>query len=201
MWAAMCLVMMAPTAARPMLRIASGSALRGTVFLIAYLLVWLALALPAYPLAGRAWSPFLLFLGWIAVGAYQLLPSTSRLMRSCRSLRAAGSPATAGLRYGVACVAACGPLMIVAMATLHAVDAPLVVSVAAMAAVTAFIMWEKAPRVPMRAVRMSGLAMITAAALAFTVIAPGAMTHDHASGATSVDASSVDVSVDRTSRS
>lgn len=178
MWAAMCLVMMAPTAARPMLRIAGGRILRGAAFLGAYLLVWLALAVPAFPIAGRMWSPFLLFVGWILVGAYQLLPSTARLMRSCRSLRGDGGPAASGLRYGLACAAACGPLMVVAMATLHALHAPIAVSVLTMAAITAFIMWEKTPRVPLVAVRMSGTAIIVVAALAFTLVAP----HDHGAG-------------------
>lgn len=177
MWAAMCVVMMAPTAARPMLRIAGGQFSKGAAFLIGYLAVWIALALPAYPIAGRSWSGFALFAGWIAVGAYQLLPSTSRLMRSCRSLRIGGPAAVSGLRYGAACGAACGPLMILAMATLHTFDAPLVVGVLAMAGVTAFIMWEKAPRVPLMAVRLSGTAMIIVAALAFTLVAPS--THDH----------------------
>ena len=175
MWAVMCLVMMAPTAARPMMRIAQGRPLRGAAFLAAYLGVWLVLALPAFPVAGRMWSPFALFLGWILVGAYQLLPSTARLMRSCRSLHGDGSPAVSGLRYGIACAAACGPLMVVAMTTLHAVDAPIAVSVLAMAGITAFIMWEKTPRVPLVAVRMSGMAFIVLAALAFTVVAP----HEH----------------------
>ena len=172
MWAVMCLVMMVPTAARPMLRIAQGSPARGGAFLLAYVGVWLLLALPAFPIAGRMWAPFALFLGWILVGAYQLLPSTARLMRSCRTLHANGSPASSGLRYGLACAAACGPLMILAMATLHAVQAPLAVSVLAMGAITAFIMWEKTPRVPLVAVRMSGTVMIIAAALAFTLVAP-----------------------------
>lgn len=174
MWAVMCLVMMAPTAARPMLRIAGGRPGRGAAFLIAYLAVWLLVALPAFPIAAGMWSPFALFLGWIAVGAYQLLPSTARLMRSCRALHAGGSPSASGLRYGVACAAACGPLMIVAMATLHAASAPIGASVAAMALITTFIMWEKTPRVPLLAVRMSGTAIIVAAALAFTLLAPSA---------------------------
>ena len=177
MWAVMCLVMMAPTAARPMLRIARGSVGRGAAFLAAYLAVWLLLAIPAFPVAGRMWSAFALFLGWILVGAYQLLPSTARLMRSCRSLRTDGSPAASGLRYGLACAAACGPLMIIAMATLHAVNAPVAVAVLAMAAVTAFIMWEKTPHVPLMAVRMSGTVMIVAAALAFTLVAPTSGEH------------------------
>jgi hypothetical protein len=176
MWGAMCVVMMAPTATRPMLRIANGRVAKGAVFLAAYLVVWLVLALPAYPIAGRVWSGFALFAGWILVGAYQLLPSTSGLMRSCRTLRVGGPAWISGLRYGLACAAACAPLMIVAMATLHAFNVPLVVAALAMAAVTGFIMWEKAPRVPLMAVRLSGTAMIVAAALAFTLIAPSA--HD-----------------------
>ena len=184
MWAVMCLVMMVPTAARPMLRIAGGRPARGAAFLLAYVSGWLLLALPALPFAGRMWSPFALFLGWILVGAYQLLPSTSRLMRSCRTLQAQGSPAMSGLRYGLACAAACAPLMVVAMATLHAAHAPLAVSVLAMAAVTAFIMWEKTPRVPLVAVRMSGTAMIVVAALAFTLVAP----HEHGGEAPSAQA-------------
>lgn len=181
MWAGMCAAMMAPTAARPMLRIARGRASRAAAFMAGYLAVWVALAVPAWPLVdGVRWPATALFAAWVIVGAYQLLPSTARLMRACRTLRADGAPAISGLRYGIACAAACGPLMVVAMATLHAIGAPLAVSVAAMAAVTAFVMWEKAQRVPLARVRMSGAAIVAIAALAFVVVPPGSGHGAHA---------------------
>lgn len=184
MWAVMCAAMMAPTAARPMMRIADGRAVRGAMFMAGYLLVWTAVAIPAYPVVELLpWSPALVFAAWVLVGLYQALPSTARLLRSCRGLRPSSPPLRSGLRYAVACAAACTPLMAVAMATLHAFGAPTAVSFAAMAALAGSVMWGKSARVPIAFVRMSGAAVIAVAALAFVVGVPsGVGGHDHEHG-------------------
>ena len=169
MWIAMSVVMMVPTALRHARRIAVGNPRRGFTFLAGYALLWAATAVIAYPIVALVpWNPVTLFLAWVAVGGYQLLPSTSRHLRSCRALATTEIPAQAGVRYAISCISACLPLMIVAMATVHGTGVPLVIAIAAMALVMGYIMWEKSPRATFGAIRFSGAMMIALAAITFT---------------------------------
>lgn len=178
MWAAMSLLMMMPTVLRPARRLARGSAARFTGFLAGYGIVWLAVGLIGVPL--MIWlgsSPLLTFAGWIAVGLWQLQPRTAALLRRCQGLDPRGSVLRSGMRQGMWCTASCAPLMIVAMATVHALGAPSAVMWLTMAALTGFVLWERHPRVPLTAVRLAGVAMILVAAALFVVGGPGHATH------------------------
>ncbi len=186
MWIAMSVVMMVPTALRPARRIAAGNPRRGFGFLSGYALLWAATAVIAYPIVAFVpWNPVTLFLAWIAVGGYQLLPSTSRHLRACRALPVTEVPARAGVRYAISCISACLPLMIVAMATVHGAGVPTVIAIAAMALVMAYIMWEKSPLATFGAIRFSGAMMIAIAAITFT---SGALpNHESHSALVSID--------------
>jgi hypothetical protein len=178
----MCAVMMIPTALRPARRLAGCSLRRALAFLVAYSAVWSLTGLIALPMVALvSWNSLLLALAWIAVGAYQALPATTRHLRSCRALASSAAPVPAGIRYGGSCVAACLPLMIASMATVHQVVLPGWALVLGMAAITGFVMWGKAPRVPMSAVRYSGVAIIALAAVTFAVVGPGPSHGGHAS--------------------
>ncbi len=181
MWAVMCTVMMVPTALRPARRLAGRSMARALAFLIAYGAVWSLTGLIAYPVVAiTPWNSLLLFLVWIAVGGYQALPMTTRHLRSCRSLASSAAPARAGIRYGRSCIAACLPLMIASMATVHWAALPGWAAILSMAAISGFVMWEKAPRVSLSAARYSGVAIIAVAAVTFAAITPGQGHRDHA---------------------
>ena len=169
MWIAMSVVMMVPTALRPARRIAAGNPRKGFSFLTGYALLWSATAVVAYPIVALVpWNPLALFIAWVAVGAYQLLPSTSRHLRACRALHATEFPARAGVRYAISCISACLPLMIVAMATVHGAGVPLAIAIAAMVLVMGYIMWEKSSLATFGAIRFSGAMMIAIAAITFT---------------------------------
>lgn len=169
MWVVMAIVMMVPTALRPARRISEGDPRRLIAFLAGYAGLWSLSVLVAYPLVVWVpWTPLALFLGWIAVGIYQFLPSTARHLRACRTLHASDQPARSGMRYGVSCASACLPLMIVSMATVHGAGVPLGIGIALMAVVMGYIMWEKSSRTTFTAIRFSGAMMIALAAITFT---------------------------------
>jgi len=179
-WAAMCAGMMLPTALRPARRLSAGRPDRWTAFLVAYALAWASTGAIAYPLLTRVpWNGFALMLAWIAVGCYQALPATSRRLRSCRRLSPDQHPFRTGLTYAWSCVLSCLPLMLVAMATMHAREAPAWVMALVMGALTGFVMWSKTPAVPVAHIRRAGLAMVAIAALAFSAGAAG-VGHDRA---------------------
>lgn len=174
MWAAMSLLMMVPTVLRPARRLARGSAARLTGFLGGYALVWLVVGIVGVPLIALVSSAGLLvFAGWLGVGLWQLQPRTASLLRRCQGLDPRGSIVRSGMRQGMWCTASCAPLMIVAMATVHALAVPAQVMWMSMLALAGFVMWERHPRVPLVAVRFSGVAMILIAAALFVVGAPG----------------------------
>lgn len=181
-WSVMCVAMMIPTAIRPARRIAQRQPRRWAGFMASYGLAWMATAPIAYlVIVTLDVSPFLLLLGWSLVGVYQALPSTGRLLRACRSLRIYRPATVAGLTYARSCVLACLPLMLMAMLTLHellslpglqslSAGVPsLVVMTLVMAGVTGYIMWQKAPSVPIQRVRTAGACIVGVAALAFTL--------------------------------
>lgn len=181
-WSVMCAAMMIPTAIRPARRIAQHQPRRWAGFMTGYGLAWMATAPIAYlVIVTLDVSPFLLLLGWSLVGAYQALPSTGRLLRTCRSLRIDRPATVAGLAYARSCVLACLPLMLMAMLTLHGLLAlPALQSLSArgpslvfmslgMAGVTGYIMWQKAPSVPIQRVRTAGACIVGVTALAFTL--------------------------------
>ncbi len=169
-WVLMSLAMMLPTAARPARRLARGRPARGLEFLAAYALVWLAAAAMAFPVEMIVpWNGFTLMIGWVAVGAYLMLPATGRHLRACRLLAGNANPWWAGVRYGISCSVACLPLMIVAMATLHSTTLDTTITVVAMALLTLFIMWAKHPSVSWKHVRNSGIAIVATASLVFTL--------------------------------
>ena len=179
-WVLMSLAMMLPTAARPARRLARGRPARGLAFLAAYALVWLAAAAMAFPVEMIVpWNGFTLMIGWVAVGAYLMLPATGRHLRACRLLAGNANPWWAGVRYGISCSVACLPLMIVAMATLHSTTLDTSITVVAMALLTLFIMWAKHPSVSWKHVRNSGIAIVAAASLVFTLGLTGSVAAPH----------------------
>lgn len=178
MWAAMSLVMMVPTVLRPARRLARGSTLRLTGFLAGYSLIWLLVGIVGIPLIlGLASAPLLVFAGWVAVGIWQVQPRTAALLRRCQGLDPRGSVLRSGVRQGMWCTASCAPLMVVAMATAHALGAAPAVMWLAMVALTGFVIWERHPRVPLAAVRFAGVAMILVAAALFVLGGAGHGAH------------------------
>lgn len=177
MWALMAIAMMIPTALRPLVRIAGGSALRAGAFLVGYLMIWAVMAAPALVLVDAIpWSGLLISLGWIAVGLNQLTPWTQRALRRCRSLRAADPAFASGIKEGLACVTACFPLMLIGVVTLTGLHTA--VSLLAMVALTVFMIWEKSPRVGAVALRASGIAIVLVASLMLALGGP-ATGHQH----------------------
>lgn len=161
-WALMSLAVMIPTVLRPMVRIAGGSAVRAWTFVIGYLTIWIAMAVPAIVLVNAVpWSGVLVSLGWIVVGLYQLTPWTQRALRRCRSLHAADPAFRLGINEGLACVSACFPLMVIGVVTLAGMQP--VLSLLAMLALAAFMIWEKSPHVGAVALRVSGIAVVLVA--------------------------------------
>lgn len=178
MWVAMSLLMMTPTVLRPARRLAQGSSVRLAGFLAGYSLVWLAAGIVGVPLIlAMSTNALLLFAGWLAVGLWQLQPRTASLLRRCQGLSPQGSIVRSGIRQGSWCTASCAPLMVVAMATVHALGAPALVMWLSMAVLTGFVMWERHPRVPLVAVRYAGAAMILVAAALFVVGGSGHAAH------------------------
>lgn len=174
MWSAMALAMMVPTATRPLLKAAEGSARRGWTFLAGFLAVWIGAGPLAYAvMAAIEWTPFWIALAWIAAGTYQVTPPVQRLMRSCGSVGYDGRPGRYGVRQGLRCVASCAPVMIAAMATAMALPS-LVAPVLVMVALTVLLCWEKRPTTSQRVLTAVGMVMIVAAVLGVMVLGGGA---------------------------
>jgi predicted metal-binding membrane protein len=112
-WAVMMAAMMLPSLV-PAVRAYPGSGTPG--FVAGYLLLWSAVGVPAYLLDQALRSATM----WVGAGAlllagvYQATPVQYACLRRCReSAAAAGVGAVArGLRYGLACVGASWPLMV-----------------------------------------------------------------------------------------
>jgi predicted metal-binding membrane protein len=173
MWSAMALAMMLPTATRPLLKAAEGSARRGWVFTAGFLGVWIAAGPLAYAaMTAIAWTPFWIALAWVAAGTYQVTPQVQRLMRSCSSVGYDGRPGRYGLRQGLRCVASCAPVMLAAMVTAMALPS-LVAPVLVMVALTVLLCWEKRPTTSQRALTAVGMAMIVVAVIGVMVLGGG----------------------------
>lgn len=173
-WTVMVIAMMVPTVMRPMRRLAQGSSGRAAEFLAGYVIVWALMSVPAFVLMavsmGHAW---LLGVGAVLVGAYQLLPSTWQSLHRCHSLATDAPALGAGMRQGLWCARACGPLMVITMAA--AMSLPVVTGLVLMAAVTAFMIWEKSPRFSEPALRWSSLGLVAVGVL--LALSGGGHTH------------------------
>lgn len=188
-WVLMVIAMMVPTVARPMMRISGGSGARAFAFMSGYVLAW-TLSLPAAALIMRAplWSTTSALVLWVAVGLYQLLPSTARNLRRCRSLDATASAGMLGLRQGVACMIACLPMMLAVMISIMVWNTTIMVTALIVLGACAFMIWEKSPSVPRAAIRASGIALVVLSVIAFTIgmgVSSGEAGHDsptHAMG-------------------
>ncbi len=182
MWAAMSLVMMVPTVLRPTARVARGSRARAAAFLLGYIACWLAVGIPAFALTGLAMgSTAALLACWGLVGLWQMLPSTSALLRKCQGLNAASPALLLGVRQGGWCVGSCWLLMIATMATVDRFALPLAAGIAVMAGVAAFIMWQKSPRASAQSIRLVGVAVVIATVVLYaTGLAEGGAIHDMA---------------------
>lgn len=172
-WTLMVIAMMVPTVLRPMRRLAQGSSSRAAEFLSGYVVVWALISLPAFAIMTALGHAWLLGLGVVLVGAYQLLPSTWQQLHRCHSLATDAPAFRAGMLQGAWCVRACGPLMVVTMAAAMAL--PAVAGVVLMAAVTAFMIWEKSPRFSEVALRWSSLALVAVGVA--VALAGGGHTH------------------------
>lgn len=174
MWVAMSVAMMVPTVARPMMRASDGSASRAWMFLAGFVAVWLAAGVPAYLLMNAiTWTPFWIALTWVAAGAYQSLPVTHRLIRSCRSVTYAGSPSSYGMRQGLRCVASCAPVMLAAMVTAMALPG-FVAPVALLLGLTVLLCWEREPSTTRQALVTVGMVMMLAAVTGVMLFGGGA---------------------------
>lgn len=173
MWVAMSVAMMVPTVARPMMRAADGSATRAWTFLAGFVLVWLLAGVPAYLLMNAiTWTPFWIAIAWIAAGAYQSLPAMHRLVRSCRSVTYAGSPASYGMRQGLRCVASCAPVMLAAMVTAMTLPG-FVAPVALLLGLTVLLCWEREPSTTRQAMVTVGMVMMLAAVAGVMLVGGG----------------------------
>ncbi len=168
-WVLMVIAMMVPTVARPMLRISAGSGSRAFAFMAGYVLAW-TLSLPIAVLVMRApiWSTTSVLVLWIAVGFYQLLPTTSKNLRRCRSLDATAAPSSLGVRQGISCMIACLPMMLAVMLSIMVWNTALVATALIVLATCTFMIWEKSPSVSRTAIRASGIAIVLASVVAFT---------------------------------
>lgn len=190
-WVLMVIAMMVPTVARPMLRISDGSGARAFAFMSGYVLAW-TLSLPAAALIMRApvWSTTTVLVLWIAVGLYQLLPTTAKHLRRCRSLDATASAGTLGIRQGVACMIACLPMMLAVMISVMVWNTAIVATALFVLAACAFMIWEKSPSVSRTAIRASGIALVVLSIIAFTSgLGMGATVHDSSTHAMGVSRS------------
>ena len=180
MWVAMTLVMMVPTVLRPLARISRGSSGRATAFLLGYLACWLLAGIPAFALTSIAMGSTVALLAcWGLVGIWQMLPSTTAMLRKCQGLKAEHAAVVLGLRQGTWCVGSCWLLMVATMATLDRFGLPLAAGIGVMAAVAGFIMWQKSPRASGRAIRMAGVAVIVATVVLYaTGIGGSGAMHD-----------------------
>ncbi len=177
-WSVMSAAMMVPTILRPMQRIAAGRASRAVSFGSGYVVVWAALALPAWIVLSY-WpiNSLTLGLSWIAVGAYLQAPVVLSSFRTCRSLTIAQPPVVSGLRQGLACATGCWPFMVVAMMSVMAHTSGGLLSAAVMFAVMLVMMWQKSPARNEYALRSVGLVLVIAGAI-FAVADIGAL-HTH----------------------
>ena len=180
-WVLMVIAMMVPTVARPMMRISSGSGTRAFAFMGGYVLAWtLSLPLAALVMRAAVWSTTSVTVLWIAVGCYQLLPTTARNLRRCRSLDAAASAGSLGARQGLSCMIACLPMMLAVMLSIMVWNTALVPTALMVLAACAFMIWEKSPSVSRTAIRASGIALVMASILAFTIgMGAGSTGHLH----------------------
>ncbi len=166
-WLAMVVAMMIPTAMRPAMKVGAGSQRRSLAFLAAYGLVWLCtMPLAWFALRDVTWSQNALVLGWMLVGAYQLLPSTAAWLHNCRRLKPGVPPVMAGLSNGLHCLGSCLPLMIMASVTAMSRDSVWWM-LAIMALATIVMYWEKQPKVSDTALRVLGFILLLVAAALF----------------------------------
>ena len=122
----MTLVMMVPTVLRPMSRFPRGSTRRATIFLLGYIARWLVAGFPAFFATSLARASMTALLGcWALVGLWQMLPSTSGMLRKCQGLRPESAALVLGLRQGSWCVSSCWLLMVATMATVDWFALPL----------------------------------------------------------------------------
>ena len=179
MWLAMAVAMMIPSATRPLARAASGSAARGLIFSCGYVAVWAAAGLPALLiLRAVTWTPTWIAVSWILAGAYQLTPVMRRHLTACSGISFRGDPLLYGIRQGLRCAVSCGPLMVVVSVTAMAVP-QLWLALVILVLMTAFICWEKRSSTTVRALAVSGLAMLMIAGVAWAVVGNGASaSHD-----------------------
>ena len=180
-WLVMIVAMMVPTVARPMMRISQGEGSRAFAFMLGYVALWM-LSLPIALIVMRApfWSTTAVLLLWVAVGVYQLLPSTASHLRRCRSLDATASPSSLGARQGIACMIACLPLMITVMLSVMVWDLPTLPAAMLLLAAAVFMVWEKSPSVSRTMIRASGITMVLASVLLFTIgLGTGTTGHVH----------------------
>ncbi len=168
-WVLMVVAMMVPTVARPMMRISAGSGTRAFAFISGYVIAW-TLSLPIAVLVMRApmWSTTSVLVLWIAVGFYQLLPTTAKNLRRCRSLDATASAGSLGARQGISCMIACLPMMLAVMLSIMVWNTAVVFTALIVLAACAFMIWEKSPSVSRTAIRASGVAIVLASVVAFT---------------------------------
>ena len=177
MWVAMAVAMMIPTAVRPLLRAADGSATRGWAFLAGFLAIWLVAGVPTFAVMNAiAWTPFWIAAAWFAAGLYQVTPVMQRQLGTCRSVRFDGDPLGYGVRQGVRCVASCWPVMLAVMVTSMALPG-VVLPLLALVAVTALLCWEKEPGTTRRAVTSVGMAMLLVAAGGYVLGGGGGADH------------------------
>lgn len=180
-WMVMVVAMMVPTVARPIRRIAAGRSSRAYAFLGGYVVAWtVTVPIAGLVMSAPVWNMASALALVFGVGLYQLLPTTARNLRRCRSLDASASAWSLGLRQGWSCTIACLPMMIAVMVAIMVTGAGPVASTALLLAACGFMIWEKSPAVPIAAIRASGVALVLASAIAFTVgLGMGAGTQHH----------------------
>ena len=179
MWLAMAVAMMIPSSTRPLARAASGSAVRGLIFSSGYVAVWAAAGIPALLiLRAVTWTPTWIAVSWIVAGAYQLTPVMRRHLTACSGITFHGDPLRYGIRQGFRCAISCGPLMVAVSVTAMAVP-QLWLALVILVVMTAFICWEKRSSTTVRALAVSGLAMLMIAGVAWAVAGNGSRaSHD-----------------------
>jgi predicted metal-binding membrane protein len=182
MWLAMSVAMMIPTAFRPMMRAAQGSASGAWRFVAGFVAVWI-IAGPATYLVMNAveWTTAWIAAAWVLAGAYQLTPLMQRNLTTCRSIRFAGRPTGYGMRQGLRCVASCLPLMLAVMVTVMALPGT-VLPMVALVGVTALLCWEKQPGLAPRAIAAVGMAMLLVAAGGAVLLGGGGGSIHHSTG-------------------
>ena len=175
MWMAMMVPMMLPSLAPVLLRYrrsvlaAGGLRSHGLTMMVGagYYLSWAALGVPAYGVSAgmmaleARWATIAAGLMLLAAGIVQLTPWKARQLARCREgavcecrfLATAGAAWRHGLELGVRCALCCGTVML-ALLTVGMMD------LVAMAAVTLAITAERLTPAPLRAARVTGVAII-----------------------------------------